>query len=322
MAQQRPPADPKPFFWISLQGKPEPQKAEPPAHDRFQNWSGRLELEIEVVSDYLYVGSGEFELFTLQGREQAYYAFARRDGQLIIPGTGIKGAVRGIVEAISNSCVRQAAKGERVPRSHEPCDEDALCPACRLFGTTGYRGRVHFSDATPVGEVTTTRIKIADLWPPRQFKGRKFYQSKQFQLLDMKPAKSHRFIEVVSSGARFQSTLYFENTTAAEMGLLMRAMGLDFGRDDPSKIVYAFPVKLGGAKPRCLGAVCLKPKSLYLIPGGPKILAALLTGGNSSSTSESLRTWLADTSLLDQQAWELFRKEAKRKDEPCPKEVY
>ncbi len=323
MAKQRPSAEPKPFFWISLQAKLKPQKAEPSTHDRFQGLSGRLELDIEVQSDYLYVGSGEFELFTLQGREQAYYAFARRDGQLIIPGTGIKGAVRSIVEAISNSCVRQAAKGERVPHSHEPCkDEDALCPACRLFGTTGYRGRIHFSDATPVGEVTTTHIKIADLWPPRQAKDRKFYQSKRFQPMDMRPAKSHRFIEVVPREARFRTTLHFENTTTAEMGLLMRAIGLDFDRDDPSKIVYVFPVKLGGAKPRCLGAVCLRPKRLHLIPGGPEILAALLTGGNSSPVSENLRTWLADTSLLDQRAWGLFRREAGPKDEPCPKEVY
>ncbi|MFN3929342.1 MAG: RAMP superfamily CRISPR-associated protein, partial [Thermoflexus sp.] len=108
--------------------------------------SGRLELEIEVRSDYLYVGSGQIELFNNRGREQAYYAFARRDGQLIIPGTSIKGAVRSVVEAISNSCVKLITSRERLPPSHQPCDEDALCPACRLFGVTGYRGRAHFAD--------------------------------------------------------------------------------------------------------------------------------------------------------------------------------
>ncbi|MGQ9715865.1 MAG: RAMP superfamily CRISPR-associated protein [Anaerolineae bacterium] len=282
-----------------------------------------MELEIEVLSDYLYVGSGEFGLFKLQGREQAYYAFARRNGRLIIPGTGIKGAVRSIVEAISNSCVRQSARGEKVPHSHEACqDESALCPACRLFGTTGYRGRVHFSDAMPVEEVKPEIVKIADLWPPRLAKGRKFYQAKTFQKLDMQPEKSHRFIEVVPRGSRFQTILHFENATAAEMGLVVRAIGLEQKQDDASKVVYAVPVKLGGAKPRCLGAVRFRPRRLFLISAGPGIFSELLTGGSPASLTDNLRAWLQDHSLLDQDAWELFRQEAKQRGEPCPKEVY
>ncbi len=322
------PKEGKPFFWVSLDQKDQPKKDKPPAHDRFRAglWSGRLELELEVVSAYLYVGSGKFELFPLNGREQACYAFARCNGQLVIPGTGIKGAVRSIVEAISNSCVRQTARGERLPRSHEACkDEGKLCPACRLFGTTGYRGRVHFSDAVPAGKVETKRIKIADLWPPRLAKGRKFYQAKEFQALDMQPQKSHRFLEVVPKDSRFAVTLYFENVSTAEMGLLMRALGLDLNSQDPSRPVRVFPVKLGGAKPRCLGAVNLHPKRLSLIPEGSGIFSALLSGGELSppgQTRQRLCEWLRDDSLLDRKAWETFRKEAGRKGEPCPKEVY
>lgn len=322
MPKGKAPREPKPFFWIALDKQQTPRREQPPPHNRFRDWSGRLELEIEVVSEYLYVGSGNFELFTLDGKEQAYYAFARHNGQLVIPGTGIKGAVRSIVEAISNSCVRQVAKGERAP-GHEACrNANALCPACRLFGTTGYGGRVHFSDAVPIGQVETEKIKIADLWPPRQAKGRKFYYAKIFQRLDMQPQKSHRFIEVVPKGSKFVTTLYFENVLTAEMGLLIRALGLDFSQRDPSKVAYAFPVKLGGAKPRCLGATYLKPKQLYLIPGVSDLFSALLTGGGQSSLSDNLKTWLGDDSLLDRQAWERFRQEARRKDEPCPREVY
>lgn len=317
------PKEGKPFFWVPLDGKKPPERSRPPAHDRFTDWSGRLELEIEVVSAYLYVGSGEFELFHLNGKEQACYTFTRCNGQLVIPGTGIKGAVRSIVEAISNSCVRQTAKEERVPGSHETCrDERQLCPACRLFGTTGYRGRVHFSDAVPAGKVETQRIKIADLWPPRQAKGRKFYQAKEFQPLDMRPQKSHRFLEVVPKGSRFTATLYFENVSSAEMGLLMRALGLDFSSQDPSKVIFAFPIKVGGAKPRCLGAVYPRPKRLYLIPGGQDFSPALLSSGVQPALLESIKTWLKDTSLLDQEVWEKFRQEACCKAESCPVEVY
>ncbi len=313
--------EPKPFFLIAL-SKEAPQKGAPPAHDRFYDWSGRLELEIEVVSEYLYAGSGNFELFNLESREQAYYAFARSNGQLVIPGTGIKGAVRSIAEAISNSCVRQIAKGEQAS-GHEGCrDKDVLCPACRLFGATGYGGRVHFSDAVPVEGVGSIIIKIADLWPPRQARGRKFYHTKLFQPLDMQPQRSHRFIEVVPKGSKFTATIHFENVSTAEMGLLMCALGLGFSPQDPSKVVHVFPVKLGGAKPRCLGAAYLKPRQLYLIPSSPDIFSALIGGGRLAPVSDNLKTWLQDDSLLDWRAWERLLEEAKPKPEFCPREVY
>lgn len=321
MRKDKAPREPKPFFWVTL-SKQAPYMEKPPDHDRFRDWSGRMELEIEVVSKYLYVGSGNFELFNLQDKEQAYYAFARSNGQLIIPGTGIKGAVRNIVEAISNSCVQQVVRGEKAPK-HEACrDKEALCPACRLFGTTGYSGRVRFSDAIPVGEVKSTIIKIADLWPPRQAKGRKFYYAGSFQPLDIQPQKSHRFIEVVPKGSKFVTALAFENTSDAEMGLLMRALGLGFSQQDPSKVVYLFPLKLGGAKPRCLGAVHLRPKRLSMITGGPDIFSALLTGGRPYPILDTLKIWLEDNSLLDRPAWEQFCKGARIRGEPCPKEVY
>ncbi len=320
------PTEPKPFFWISLQEKPKPQKKNPPSHDRFLGWSGRIELEIEVRSEYLYVGSGNFDLFPLEGKDQARYTFARRNGQPVIPGTGIKGAVRSVVEAISNSCVPLTARRERGPRSHRPCnDVIRLCPACRLFGTTGYRGRVHFSDAVPVDHIETTTIKIADLWPPKRFRGRKFYQTKDFQShADMRPQKNYRFLEVVPKGARFRTTLFFENATTAEMGLLMRALGFALHKQKKGRVVYAFPLKIGGAKPRCLGSVRLHPQEIRILSlTDEDLFSSLLTGGHAKDVVAQLLEWLSDQSLLDQSAWAEFREKAKpQTDAPCPKEVY
>ncbi|GBD08597.1 hypothetical protein HRbin22_00838 [Candidatus Thermoflexus japonica] len=319
-------AEPKPFFWISLKGRP--QRTAPPGHDRFRGLSGWMELEIEVVSDYLYVGSGQLELHSIQGGEQACYAFARRNQGLIIPGTSLKGAIRSIVEAISNSCVRIAGRSERIRSdAHKGCeykerDRETLCPACRLFGTTGYRGRVHFTDAVPVGEVKTEIIKIADLWPPRQIRGRKFYQNKRFQRLDLKPAKNHRFLEAVPKGARLQTTLFFENLEEEELGLLLRALGLDQHPEDPQRVIFAFPVKVGGAKPRCLGGVRFTPKRIRLLEGGPALFSALLAGESSSAAKPLLVRFLAHRELLDPEAWERFRQEARPKNEFCPMEVY
>jgi len=319
----------KPFFWIPLRGKPMTQKFLD--HDRFTGWNGRLELEIEVISQYLYLGSGNFIIFNLRDREHACYAFTRRNGQLIIPGTSIKGAVRSVVEAISNSCIGQSASKERVTSSHErdKCcpDVDHLCTACRLFGTPEYSGRACFSDAVPAGRIELMQIKVADLWPPHQSRERKFYQSKSFQQQDMQPQKSHRFLEVVPKGARFITTLSFENATSAEMGILSRAIGFDRSSQDPTKVVCAFPIKMGGAKSRCLGSVHFHPKKLCLLPQEPRehpknYFSALLAGGVQSPVADILKTWLEDESLLDQWTWERFREEAKLKAESCPREVY
>lgn len=319
---QRPPTEPKPFFWIPLKEKPALDR--PPDLDRFTDESGGLELQLEVLSDYLHVGSGQFELKTIGGREQAHYAFARRDEKLVIPGSSLKGAVRAVLEALSNSClVVQRGSPERIPSSHRPCSSDGLfCPACRLFGTTRRRGRVHFSDAVAVGAVRGEVIKIGDLWPPRNARGRKFYRSGGMPRHDLTAARNFRFIEAVHRGSRFASVLYFENVRPAEMGLVLRAMGFDL--DDAGRVVQAFPIKVGGAKPRCLGAVRFNVTNLRLVRPGPGLLSALAGEGSSVAREQVLREWLSAPSedLLDRKAWELFRRNAAKEEGWCPQELY
>jgi len=327
-----PNAEPKPFFWISLEG--EPQRATPVFHEAFRGWTGRLDIEIEVYSDYLYVGSGQIDLVRLpDGREQARYSFTRRSGKLVIPATSIKGAVRSVFEAITNSCVSQRGRRERVrSTSHIACglvrkgqeQQKPLCPACRVFGTTGYRGRMHFIDAEPVGEVRTTTIKISDLWPPRRTRGRKFYETKAFQKQDLRPQRNTRFLEVAPKGSKFRTTLRFENLSVPELGALMRALGLAPQAEDASRVIYAFPLKLGGAKPRCLGSVYFRPKQVRIVASPQQSwVQGLLQPSGQGQLVSTLATWLQDTALVDLQAWEIFRKHAQpRMDEACPREVY
>jgi len=331
MSPQQP--EPKPFFWVTLDRAKPPERRPLQLHERFSGLSGRMVLQIEVLFEYLYVGSGLLDLFTPPGQSQeyAYYAFARRNGQLIIPGTGIKGAVRGVYEALTNSCVSQRGRHEQMPGSHQACQgirkgkeqQASLCPACRLFGVTGYRGQVHFADAIPIDPIQTTRIKISDLWPPRQSKGRKFYQSKRFQGLDMRPEKSHRYLEVVPKGSRFETTLVFENLEEAEMGALLRALGLGPSLQKPNSVICAFPIKLGGAKPRCLGSVKFVPQAIYLVDDTNPLVSLIQGGRRLDDLTLQLRQWLDNVGdLLDQMAWERFLQEAKSKDELCPVEVY
>lgn len=319
-------AEPKPFYWISLKGQP--RRVTPTFHESFQHLNGRLELEVEVLSEYLYIGSGAI---LLEPQKGAYYAFARCNEQLVIPGTGIKGPVRSIVEAISNSCVRQTGRRENL-KSHRACADvkhrqeagATLCPACRLFGTTGYRGRVHFTDAVPVDRVQTRIVKIADLWPPRQSKGRKFYETKTFRVLEnQQPERNHRFLEAVPEETHFATMLFFENVSAAEIGLVIRALGLDRHPEQPERVVSAFPVKIGGAKPRCLGAVRFHPKQLFLLPHAAEgLFQALARGGESRPVEQTIVEWLRDETLLDREAWRQLRQHAQERQDPCPKDLY
>lgn len=321
-----PVVEPKPYFSVDLREPPAKSPLAP--HDRFSGWTGQLELEIQVVSAYLHVGSG---VTKVDAADRAYSAFVRRDSELIIPGSSLKGAVRSIVEAISNSCVRLQAKAERVPPSHQACvtirpgqEQNAtLCPACALFGATGYRGRVHFADARPVSQVSTSIIKIAELWTPRRATGRKFYRVKQFRPLDDRPEINHRFVEAVPQRARFSTVLTFENTTSAEMGLLVRALGIERNLDRPGEGNFIFTPKLGGGKPRCLGTVRLIPCALRTVDlGAGKLIPSLVVGGRTRSLGSVLDRWLSDDRLLDRQAWEDFTRQMKATDTSCPTGLY
>ncbi len=328
---RRPTPEPKPIFWVPLQGTP--QREKPVFHEVFRDWTGWLTLDIEVFSDYLYVGSGQIDLVRINGREQARYTFTRRDGKLIIPATSIKGAVRSVFEVITNSCVSQRGRRERIYSSaHFACglvrkgkeEKAQLCPACRVFGTTGYRGRVYFSDAEPIGEVSTTTIKISDLWPPRRTQGRKFYETKKFQPQDLTPRRNTRFIEVVPKGSVFRTRLRFENMSESELGALLRAMGIIPKENDPDSVVLGFPVKLGGAKPRCLGSVYFRPRAVRIVASPQQSwIEGLIQPRGKGALVAHLAAWLQDTSLLDLEAWEIFREAAQpRTDASCPREVY
>jgi len=325
--------EPKPFFWIPLQDAP--QRTTPVFHDAFRDWgwTGWLILDIEVFSNYLYVGSGQIDLVNIDGREQARYTFTRRNGNLVIPATSIKGAVRSVFEAITNSCISQRHRRERpLSTAHMACGlvrkgkegKAQLCPACRVFGTTGYRGRVHFTDGEPVGAIQTTTIKISDLWPPRRTRGRKFYETKPYQPQDLRPKRNTRFIEVVPKGSIFCTTLRFENLSAGELGALLRALGIVPKEDNPDEVHLAFPIKLGGAKPRCLGSVHMWPKKVRIVASPQQSwLEGLIQPSGKGEMVAHLAAWLRDVSLLAPQAWEAFRSQAQpRMDESCPREVY
>lgn len=336
MRPRNPEAEPKPFVWVPVP-KEAPQRGRPTTHERFTDLTltGKLELTLTVVSEHLFVGSGAYEFDPNHGnqRPDVWYTFYRRNGQICIPGTSLKGMTRAIVEAISNSCVSQSRRSEHVPEAHSPkrCQvnkEDprrsSLCPTCRLFGLTGLRGRVHFADALPVGSVVPEVIKIGELWEPRRYGGRKFYEVKQAPLVsDKRPQKNYRFVEAVAKGSRFHTTLFVENLAKAELGLLAYALGW---RPEKGAFDRAFTPKLGGAKPRCFGAVHFNPDRLTLWEMQRSGLLQSRVMEQDNLLSFLARCMEAasqpDSGLFHAPSWCQLVEGLQEKSETCPREMY
>lgn len=326
MRQKQFEVEPKPFALVPIP-KEKPNRKDATTHERFKNLTGQMELVFTVVSEYLFVGSGgyEFDPNAKGDRPDIWHTFYRRNGQICVPGTSIKGAIRSILEAISNSCLPQSRRGERVHETHQPCrSQNELCPACRLFGTTGLRGRVCFTDSIPMGDVKTLKVKISELWEPKRWtNARRFYENKTFQPLpNQRPERNFRFVEAVPKETRFQTTLEFENLSEAELGLLFFALGFE-PRDDGC--VYAFAPKLGGAKPRCFGNVQFQPKRLRLW----KVDSIVALINPKEEKGEALINFIRlclqacqQSDLLHKESWQAFVKAMQPKTESCPRGNY
>lgn len=326
--------EPKPFVLIDI--PPEcPNRISVVTHEKFSGLTGQLKLIFTVVSEYLFVGSGSYECDPKHGnrRPDVWYTFYRLNGRICVPGTSIKGAIRAITEAISNSCVSHKRPNENISsKSHNHCKYDSkksvsdnrLCPACRLFGTTGYRGRVYFTDFFPDREITTEIVKIGELWEPKRFipSKRRFYKHSIFKpIKDTFPEKNFRFVEAVWKEAKFNGSLIFENVTEAELGLIFHALGWELSEEGVKQSFYP---KLGGAKPRCFGAVKFTPVSLQLRSEG---INGLL---NPQELKEkNLLKWLYDClqacqkeKLLHMPSWKVLVNSFRKENKSCPKEMY
>jgi len=250
-------------------------------HERYlggDRFNLQLDLRIEALSP-VRIGSGFTEM---DAKGLVYQSQARRNGVPVIPGSSLKGMVRSIVEAISDSCVNKVdSKVTKLPRALGECkvDKDSditgICPACFLFGCMGYMGRVFFEDALPESNSTVTEIvKIPYLYGPRNSqKGRKFY-------FHGKRAGGKQEVEAIKKGSIFNTRLTVESLGRAELHLLLVALG-EIGGLVP---------KLGGGKPGCLGSVRME-----------------VTGAIMYDPLAYFRDGETETKRLDRKGWLEFR---------------
>lgn len=115
-------------------------------------YHGKLKLKITVKTP-LYIGGKQQEC---DSNSYITKKQIRRNGNIIIPGSSLKGAVRTIAEAVSYSCAVKMPQSRKfrdiLPKNNKnSCFRRMeLCPTCSIFGMIGnresYKGKVSFGE--------------------------------------------------------------------------------------------------------------------------------------------------------------------------------
>ncbi|MCA9897242.1 MAG: hypothetical protein KC433_03585 [Anaerolineales bacterium] len=212
--------------------------------------SGRITGEF-VAKQPLHVGTGQLvppQRLGIQDAAPLVKSFYRADETLTVAGSSLKGAVRGLFEAMTYSAVAKTKArldrrdfGESTYNARRRENKGDLDPAGRLFGAMGYQGHLRFFDC-PLVEGETA---VHDIPPQYQPKGddenRRYYPH---------ALKDHRQgtwpLEIVKPGGLFRFAIQFDNCSQIELGLLL----IILGQTDPP-----ICLKLGAGKSAGLGGV-------------------------------------------------------------------
>lgn len=296
-----------PYDFVSL--PEEAAQGHAVGHDRFVpgRLTGRLTLVYETVTP-LHVGSGVLESAEqcgLVGGATPVRGITRRLGKPVLPGSSWKGAVRARFEAVTRSRLGSEHRTQRIDKRklprvlqpdraggkvevavldprvttvlhpnpkarHETFSLDKLSPAEALFGTLGYRGRIHPSEGIIEGPSSREPLPVPPLESPAphrlaipgesrieenrvviaKVEGRKFYYDGE--LVSSRKSEGGRptqeLIDTVPSRCTISIEVIVESVTESELGALLVSAG--YGE----KVGI---VRLGGFKPAGLGKVKL-----------------------------------------------------------------
>lgn len=253
----------KPYAFVSFPKQSPPQK--PPAghHKYLANaYHGTIELTLEVATA-LHISTGVVALGSDVGSRVPLIKtmVQGQDKRLIIQGSSLKGCIRAIYEAITNSTLGVVTGRYRqlVPPQRMPCrTKERLCPASQVFGALDWQGLVQFNDAQCQSVQSSTGY-LPSLYRPRpneqaQAAGRKFYRHAVRAV-----ATGERGTPVQQAGTKytFSTQIQVMNLSKAQLGALFIALGQDEQ--------YPMALKLGGGKPVGLGTMLVTVASLELM---------------------------------------------------------
>ncbi len=263
---------PKPYAFVSFPDHP-PSLQPPSGHQQYlrDRLHGTLVLSLKVETA-VHVATGVAVMGSdVNSRLPLIKPMVQgSDRHLLIQGSSLKGCVRAVYEAITNStlAVITPRYRDKIPTERLPCrDKEKLCPASRVFGALDWQGLVEFNDARCEGSDFTTGF-MPSLYRPRpdqrrayfiggRVAGRKFYYHAA-RAID-KGQNQGIAVQQAGKAYRFKTQLTFKNLTKAELGTLLIALG-----QDPK---YPIALKIGGGKPIGMGTMTVTVEAIDKVEG-------------------------------------------------------
>lgn len=252
---------PKPYEFVSFP-KERPNLQRPVGHHKYfsDRLHGTLYLTLKVQTS-LHVSTGVVFMGSDIGNNRIPLIKTMVQGidqKLSIQGSSLKGCIRSVYEAITNSTLAVITNKYRsqIPTERLPCrNKEQLCPASRVFGALDWQGLLDFNDAKCENMGFSTGF-MPSLYRPRpdesnayfiqgRVAGRKFYYN-TIRAID-KGQNSGIPVQQAGREYIFKTKLNFKNLLPEELGTLLIVLGQD----------YKCPIalKVGGGKPIGMGTM-------------------------------------------------------------------
>jgi len=135
-------------------------KCPPPGHDRYVALSGRIECRAEAVTPLFISDSHEI---IVGERKHRSYRFFRYDGEKALPAASIRGVIRSVFEAATNSCMA-VFNGEKKLSYHFPAEEASKMVPARVEKKDGKLVLRLLPGTTPVDTARRPRGKLYAAW--------------------------------------------------------------------------------------------------------------------------------------------------------------
>lgn len=104
-------------------------KSEPPPHDRYLGWTGRIKCKLTATTPLFVSDSHSVREEIVSGKAHRHYRFFQNpDGNVVIPATTLRGPIRSVFEAATNSCFAHFADRKRLSYHLPPGDALRLVP--------------------------------------------------------------------------------------------------------------------------------------------------------------------------------------------------
>jgi RAMP superfamily len=251
----------KPYQFVSFP-RERPPLEHPAGHDKFDKnrLHGTLFLTLTVQTS-LHVSTGVVALGEDIGSRVSLVKTMVQgvENNLLIQGSSLKGCIRSVYEAVTNSTLA-VGKSREIPQERLPCrDKQKLCPASRVFGALDWQGLIEFNDAKCQSVGFSTGF-MPSLYRPRpepgsayfdargKVSGRKFYYHTVSAI--EKGQNQGIAVQQAARAYTFTTQLQFKNLKPEELGTLFIVLG-----QDPK---YPIALKVGGGKPIGMGTMTVE----------------------------------------------------------------